>query len=109
MFKERILNFEDMPVLMHSMIKSINELNRSVEELKLKNSKKGKYNVYTTKEASDLLGIKVSTLRTKISSGEIGASFIGKSYVLTQNDIDKFLEINHTDRYTERDLYYRKY
>ena len=104
---ETILKLEDMPILVNELIKQINQLNSSIQELNEKNAGNKEFRVYTIKEVSELLGLKEATIRTKIKNGELGASYIGKSYVFTQEDIDKFLAITHVESIFEREQFYQ--
>ncbi len=47
--------------------------------------------VYTVEEAATLLHVKPRTIRECIQSGRLGASKVGRSYIITEEDIQAFL------------------
>ncbi len=49
-------------------------------------------NTYTLKELSNDLDISIGALRKYVNQGVLRASKVGRSYIVTSVDLDKFLE-----------------
>jgi excisionase family DNA binding protein len=52
------------------------------------------HNIYNVEEAGFLLHLSVIAVRELIKSGELKASLIGRSYLITRASIDAYLEAN---------------
>jgi excisionase family DNA binding protein len=52
------------------------------------------HNIYNVEEAAFLLHLSVVAVRELIKSGELKASLIGRSYLVTRSAIDTYLEAN---------------
>ena len=44
----------------------------------------------TLTEAADELGLAASTIRHQVQAGRLGATLIGKTYVITERELDRY-------------------
>ena len=49
---------------------------------------------YSVKEVEDILKVKSRTIRNYITTGRLKASKVGRSYVVTLTDLEKFITSN---------------
>jgi hypothetical protein len=54
--------------------------------------------IYSVEETGTILHLSIIAVRNLIKSGQLGASFVGRSYIVTQASIDAYLESRSTIR-----------
>ena len=97
---------ENVPSMILDLMKQTREMLKEIQELKSMQSEKPELKVYSVKIAAEVLRMKPETLRSKIRNKEIGASDTGKGYLLTQEDINKYLRSIHSNSFYESNFKY---
>ncbi len=69
---------------------------------KMNGNKVAGHKVYTLEELSGQLGIHVGTMRRYVRNGRIVAQKIGKRYLVTQENIDRFVNPDKPPEIMER-------
>ncbi len=103
------LKFVDLPKMLLELVEQTKKIEEDIKELKLMQLDRPEFKVYTVKEAAEILKMKPETLRKKIRNKEIGVSGSpdGGPYLLTQKDIEMYLESIHSQSIYEEDAKYR--
>ena len=67
--------------------------------------KKIRMHIFTLQDLAVMLDLSIRTLRTYIKSGELRASLVGRHYLVTWQDLKKFLQARqHHDTLSKRSL-----
>lgn len=85
------LNFEDL-------VKGISGLRKDVRLIRVQMLSQFKP-AFTNQETMEMFGIASSTLKMWRDTGILGYSQIGKIYLYSREDIDKFLKDHHYDTF----------
>lgn len=91
------ITFEDLPKVVALILREVQSVKVQLSDLQKGQTQQNKENNHRTMsvtEAADYLRMPVNTLYSKLESGEIPATKPGKRYVLYQDELDKWLEVN---------------
>ncbi len=92
------ITFNDVPLVVSTILGELRELKQMVKKLQGENEnasrKEDRHKPMSVDEAADYLKMPKRTLYEKLRNGDIPASKPGKRYVLYQDEIDKWLEVN---------------
>ncbi len=95
---QEIVTFNDLPSAVSKLLDEVLELKKMVKTLQDERenavSKENRHKPMSVEEAADYLKMPRRTLYEKLRAGDIPASKPGKRYVLYQDEIDKWLEVN---------------
>lgn len=86
---------------MEELIRGLTSLRKDVRDIKA-NTLLASKQVYTNQETMDILGVASATLKMWRDNGIIGYSQVGKIYLYSKSDIDKFLKDNHFDTFSNK-------
>lgn len=83
------------------LVKGLTSLRKDVREIRT-NTLMSSKPVFTNQEAMDIMGIASATLKMWRDNGLIGYTQVGKIYLYSREDIDKFLKDHHFDTFDSR-------
>lgn len=95
--KTEITGSEDSMALLLSCMNGLRSEVRKISRQMLRDSKP----VFTNQEMMEIFGIASSTLKMWRDAGKLGFSQIGKIYLYSREDVDRFLKAYHFDRFED--------
>ena len=91
------ITFNDLPMIVAQLRDEVMQLKLLLIRQQAENKiikKENKHKPMSAEEAADYLRMPLGTLYMKLSNGSIPATKPGKRYILYQDELDKWLEVN---------------
>lgn len=92
-----IISFNDLPQAVALLLREVKSMKVQLSDLQKEQTQQRNVNrrrTMSTTEAAEYLHMPLNTFYAKLENGDIPASKPGKRWVLYQDEIDKWLEVN---------------